>query len=139
MVSLPITSTIAAALAILMFVLALLVSLRRVSLGKEQGDIAKYPIDDGNDEQLKRRIGAFSNLIEYAPMCLIMLALLETGEASSILIWSLGVSFAAGRVLHAIGMLTNPHFPLPRIIGMFATYAVLLVPVGWLVLNFGQG
>lgn len=133
---LPITLTIAAALAMLMFILTISVSLRRISLRKAEGDVAKYPIHDGNDENLKRRIGAFSNFIEYAPMCLIMLALLETNGASSTLIWSLGAAFVAGRVLHAIGMLTNPHFPLPRIIGMCATYAVVLVPAGWLVMNW---
>ncbi len=125
----PITTNIAVFLAIQMFVLTLMVSFRRVSLGKAEGDVAKYPIHDGNDELLARRIGAFSNFIEYAPMCIIMLALLEISGASAALIWGLGASFAVGRVLHAIGMFINPHFPLPRIIGMFATYAVLLARI----------
>lgn len=131
----PITSIIASALAVLMFILTLTVSMARINLGKAEGDVAKYPIHDGNDEYLKRRIAAFSNFTEYTPMCLIMLALIEANGASSTLIWSLGASFIAGRVLHVFGMLTNPHFPLPRIIGMFATYATLLLPAGWLILN----
>ena len=135
MISLPITSTIAATLAMLMFILTLLISMRRVSLGKAEGDIAKYPIDDGDDENLKRRIGAFTNFIEYVPVALIMLALIELQGATSTLVWWLGCTFIIGRILHAIGMLTNPHFALPRIVGMFATYAVLLIPAGWLVLN----
>ncbi len=60
-------------------------------------------------------------------MCLIMLALMEFHSASGKLVWGLGVCFVLGRILHSIGMLSNPHFPLPRIIGMFFTYAVLLV------------
>ncbi len=132
---LPNTSIIAALLAIIMFVLTSIVSIGRVNLGKAQGDVSKYPIHDGNDENLKRRISAFSNFTEYAPMCLIMIALVELNGATSILIWSLGATFIAGRILHAIGMLTNPHFPLPRIIGMFATYASLLVPAGWIIIN----
>ncbi len=132
---LPITSTIAASLAVVMLILTLMVSIGRINLGKAEGDVAKYPIGDGNDENLKRRISAFNNFTEYAPMCIIMIALIEINGASSSLIWSLGVAFVAGRILHVIGMLTNPHFPLPRIIGMFATYAALFVPVGWLILG----
>ena len=132
MAYLPITATFAATLAVLMFVLTLLVSMGRINLGKAEGDAAKYPIHDGNDETLKRRIGAFNNFTEYTPMSLIMLALIEFNGAPATLIWILGASFVGGRVLHVIGMLTNPHFPLPRIVGMFATYAILLVPAGWL-------
>lgn len=133
MADLPITSMIAALLAVIMFILTIMVSISRINLGKAEGDTAKYPIHDGNNENLKRRIGAFSNFTEYAPMCLIMITLIEINGASSTLIWSLGGAFVAGRVLHAIGMLNNPHFPLPRIIAMFATYAALLVPAVWLV------
>lgn len=128
---LPITITIAVFLAVQMFVMTLMVSMRRVDLGKSEGDSAKYPIDHGNDEILKRRIEAFGNFTEYVPMCILMLALLEFSGASPALVWGLGISFTVGRVLHAIGMLTNPHFPLPRIIAMFATYAVLLTPAIW--------
>lgn len=129
-----ITSKIAALLAIQMFILTMMVSMRRVELGKEHGDIAKFPYQDGGDEKLKRRIRAFGNFIEYTPMSIVMLGLLEVNGGSSTLIWALGGVFVAGRILHAIGMLTNPHFPLPRIIGMFATYAILVVPAIWLFL-----
>lgn len=129
---LEITSKIAALLAVHMFVLTMLVSMRRVSLGKSEGDIAKYPYEDGGDEKLKRRIRAFGNFIEYVPMCLIMLALIEFHGANGNLVWGLGVCFILGRIAHSIGMLFSPHFPLPRIIGMFSTYAVLLVSAAWL-------
>lgn len=125
--NLEITQTVAAVLALQMFVLTLMVSLRRISLGKEQGNIAKYPYQDGNDPKLQRRMRAFGNFAEYVPMCLILLGLLEYHNAGDALLWTLGGSFVLGRILHSAGMLINPHFPLPRIIGMFATYAVLLV------------
>jgi len=134
---LPITSIISATLALIMFVLTLMVSLGRINLGKAEGDIAKYPIDDGNNESLKRRIATFRNFTEYVPMGLIMLALIEINGASSTLVWGLGVAFIIGRLLHVMGMLINPHFPLPRIIGMFATYAILLVPAVWLFSHLG--
>ncbi len=79
---LPITATIAALLAIQMFILTILVSLRRVSLGKEHGDMAKFPYQDGGDPILQRRMRAFGNFAEYVPMCLLMLALLEFNGTS---------------------------------------------------------
>tara|TARA_B110000211_G_C13993839_1_gene515267 strand:- start:227 stop:634 length:408 start_codon:yes stop_codon:yes gene_type:complete len=130
---LDITSKIAAVLAIQMLFLTMLVSMRRVALGKSEGDIAKYPYQDGNDESLKRRIRAFGNFIEYVPMCLIMLALIEFNGASEKLLWGLGVFLIIGRISHSVGMLSNPHFPVPRIIGMFASYAALIVPAIWLL------
>jgi len=95
---LPITSIISATLALIMFVLTLMVSLGRINLGKAEGDIAKYPTDDGNNESLKRRIATFRNFTEYVPMSLIMLALLENNGASSTLVWGLGIAFIRKKV-----------------------------------------
>ncbi len=124
----PITTLAAAVLAVIMFALALLVSLERVAAGKAEGDITKYPYGDGNNTKLKWRIRAFGNFIEYTPFAIIMLGLLEVSGANVVLVKWLAISFVAGRILHALGMLTNPHFPLPRMIGMCATYAALLIP-----------
>ena len=63
MPELTITTTLASALAVQLLLLSMLVSFRRVSLGKSEGDIAKYPYQDGNDETLKRRIRAMGNFI----------------------------------------------------------------------------
>lgn len=56
MISLPITSTIAACLAIIMFPLTLQISMRRKSIGN-------VVFGDGNDDVLRRRIRAFGNFI----------------------------------------------------------------------------
>ena len=132
---LPITSMVAAVLACLMFVLTALVSMRRVELGKQSGDIAKFVFGHGDDETLRRRIRAFGNFMEYTPVGLILFALIEFQGAGNSLLWWLGAAFVIGRLLHALGMLFSPRFPLPRAIGMFATYATLLVPAGWMLIN----
>lgn len=131
---LEITAQIAAALAVIMFGLTLNVSMYRVKLGIAQGDKAKYPFQDGNNEGLKHRIRAFGNFIEYTPFCLIMLGLLELNQAPANLVWSLGIAFTLGRLSHAYGMLSNPYNPTMRIIGMTATYATLLIPAIWIFL-----
>lgn len=133
MPELQITILIAAPLAIIMFGLSLNVSIYRVKLGTAQGDPAKYPFQDANDEGLKHRMRAFGNFAEYTPLSLIMLALLELNHAPQFLIWSLGIAFVIGRISHAFGMLTNPYNPTLRIIGMTATYAILLIPSAWLL------
>lgn len=126
-----ITSKIVALLSVQMLVLSMLVSFRRVSLGKSHGDIAKYPYQDGGDETLRRRMRAFGNFVEYSPMCVVILALMEFNQVSPTALWTLGGAFVLGRVLHSLGMLSNPHFPLPRILGMFSTYAVLIAGFVW--------
>lgn len=131
---LQITPYIAAALAVIMFALTLNVSMYRVKLGTAQGDKAKYPFQDANDEGLKHRIRAFGNFTEYTLFCLIMLGLLELNHGHTYLVWGLGIAFTLGRISHAYGMLTNPYDPTMRIIGMTATYTILLVPAIWVFL-----
>jgi len=127
MISLPITSTIAACLAIIMFPLTLQVSMRRKSIGN-------VVFGDGDDEVLRRRIRAFGNFVEYVPTCLVMLALVEIGGASSTLLWTIGGLLLLGRIIHALGML-YADTPIPRAIAMFMTYAAFLVPAVWLIMG----
>ena len=134
METLQITAYIAAAIAVIMFVLTLNVSMHRVKLGNAQGDMAKYPFQDGGDEGLKHRIRAFGNFIEYTPFCIIMLGLLALNNAPATMVWGLGIAFLLDRLSHAFGMLSNPYNPTMRILGMFTTYAILLVPAIWIFL-----
>lgn len=134
MEDLQITTYIASALAVIMFGLSLNVSGYRVKLGTAHGDSAKFPFQDGDDEGLKHRIRAFGNFIEYTPFAVIMLGLAELNQAPAYLVWGLGIAFTLGRISHAIGMLTNPYNPTMRIIGMTATYAILLIPAIWIAL-----
>jgi uncharacterized membrane protein YecN with MAPEG domain len=132
MLALPITSTIASALAILMFPLTMAVSLQRLALGKAMGDLTGAVFGDADDDTLRRRIRAFGNFIEYAPFCVLMLALFESAGASTLWMWSLGASLILGRVIHAAGML-YARSPVPRAIGMMLTYVAFLGPAVGLV------
>lgn len=132
--ALPVTSTIAALLAIVMLPLTVQVSMRRASLGRAAGDLSQYSFGDGGDEVLRRRIRAFGNFIEYTPMCLIVLALAEHGGAPAAFTWTAGTLLLAGRVLHALGMLYLES-PVPRGIAMLMTYTALVAPALWLLGN----
>jgi uncharacterized protein len=129
---LPITSVAAALLAILMFPLTLSVSMRRLALGREKGDVTAFVFGDGNDMVLRRRIRAFGNFIEYVPTCLVMLGLSELGGASAAFLWGICTTLVAGRALHALGMLYADS-PAPRGLAMFMTYVTLLGPALFLL------
>jgi uncharacterized membrane protein YecN with MAPEG domain len=88
MITLEVTGYTAIALTLLMIPLAMNVSMRRFTLGKAQGDLAAASLGDAGDKILQRRIRAFGNLIEYAPMCVILLALLENTSAPAHLLWT---------------------------------------------------
>jgi hypothetical protein len=110
-----------------MLPLTVLISMRRKSLGN-------VVFGDGGDIVLRRRIRAFGNFVEYAPFCLLLLALMELQGAPSTWLWVVGGLLAAGRVVHALGMLFVES-AAPRGVGMMATYAAFLIPAVWFVLN----
>jgi hypothetical protein len=127
MIALPVTSIVAATLAIVMFPLTLQVSMRRLALGS-------VVFGDADDDTLRRRIRAFGNFIEYAPTCLVLLALMEAQGAHSLWLWIAGGLLLAGRIIHALGMLFAKS-PAARGIAMMMTYGAFLVPAVWLLTN----
>ena len=82
---LPITMTIAGAAAILNAWLGVRCSLRRRGAGISLGD--------GGDTIMAARMRAHANFIEYTPIILILIGLIELAEGSSVLLWVVGVGF----------------------------------------------
>jgi uncharacterized protein len=95
-VLLPVTLLYAGLLGILMMLLVL-----RISLIRHGRHIA---FGDGGDVELSSRIRVFGNFIEYAPMLLILMGVLELGGAAPLFLHGLGIIFLAARVLHALGL-----------------------------------
>lgn len=85
----------------------------------------RVSIGDGEDEILALRIRAHGNFIEYVPMALVLLLLLELGGASAWLLHGLGIALLAGRLVHAWSL--GAHNGTGRIIGMGLTFGVLAV------------
>ena len=134
MITLEVTGYTAIALTLLMIPLSMNVSMRRFTLGKAQGDLAAASLGDAGDQILQRRIRAFGNLIEYAPMCVILLALLENTSAPAHLLWTVGGLVVFGRLIHSMGMLYVQN-PAPRGLGMVMTYTGMLISV-WGLLQY---
>ena len=114
--ALPITSLLAALFAVGLVLLSFPVSLRRI---KVQADLGH-----ADDDVLHRRIRAQGNFVEYAPIGLIVVALMELAAVDAALVWAVAGALALGRLSHAVGMLRRV-LPL-RMAGMILTYLSLL-------------
>lgn len=112
-----ITAYLAAAYAILMVWLSLQTSIRRRALRVSTGD--------GGDETLNRRIRAHGNFSEYAALALVIVALVELSGMARLNVCVLALAFLLARVLHAVGMLYASG-PMLRAIGMLLQHAGFL-------------
>ena len=80
-----------------------------------------------NPEMLQRAIRAHGNLIEYAPLFLILLLLCELSNLNSLYLHIAGIFFFLGRLMHGIGFGFMLHSPILRIGGMSLTFLGFLI------------
>lgn len=112
---LPIALVTAGAAALLNFWLGLRVSRLRIS--------EKIMVGDGGNPRLLARMRAQLNFAEYAPLVLILIALVELARGTQTWLWGVALVFIVGRVLHAFGMDGwNPG----RMIGIATTMLTML-------------
>ena len=115
--ALPITSFYAALFGLLLLALSILVIRARVS--------ARIAIGLGEDIRLLRASRAQGNFVEYAPMILILLLLLEASGAGHVLLHAVGGLALVGRIAHAAGISQEPENLKLRQIGMALTFTIL--------------
>jgi uncharacterized membrane protein YecN with MAPEG domain len=114
-ITVPITALYAGLLALLMLVLA-----RNVIRGRYR---AKVGLFDGGDEQLGRAIRIHGNFIEYVPIALILMGLVEINGAPAA--WALhawGAVIIASRLVHAYGLAGSSMASKGRTIGTAITW-----------------
>ena len=114
----PITTTLAALLAIWLIVLSIRVIQGRSGDGPSMGD--------GGDPTVQRRIRAQGNLVEYAPFYLILSGLVEVQGGNPWVLGLLGLVFFVGRIGHGVAFGFMDHFMLGRVAGTLATFVALL-------------
>lgn len=117
MTALPITSFYAAFFGLLLFALSVQVIRARAA--------ARVAIGLGDDIRLLRASRAQGNFVEYAPMILMLLLLLELAGTGPFLLHALGGLALAGRVAHAMGISREPENLKLRQLGMALTFTVL--------------
>lgn len=91
---------------------------------------ARVGLGDGGDKVLMRRIRAHGNFVEYVPLALLMLALLELSGVGAYWLWGFGGTLLVGRLLHAYGLSRRSGTSPGRFIGTLLTWGVLLGEAG---------
>ena len=115
----PITMLYAGALALVLLMLSI-----RVIQARGQ---TKVYMGDGGNELMLRRMRGQANFVEYVPMALILIALLEYRGAAPWLLHALGATLLVARLLHGYTFAFAKHFPPGRFGGAVLTQAVLAV------------
>ena len=95
---------------------------------------------NGGDDAVLKRIRSHANFIEYVPLALILIGLLEAGGGSHGLVQGLLVALLVARILHPIGMFAAPNSPRQfacRGGGILLTLAVVGVSAIALLLRAG--
>ncbi len=93
---LPVTLVTAGGLALINFWLGM-------RIGQVRGR-AKISVGDGGHEPLVRRMRAQANFVEYAPLVLALIGLVEFSAGTSTWLWVVASAFLIARVLHGFGM-----------------------------------
>ncbi len=112
-ISLPITTLLASTLLAWLLVLSWRVIRFRQSGGASLGD--------GGDKALQRKIRAQANLTEYAPLFVILMALLELQRGNVAVLALLSVAFLLGRLAHGYALAFTDGNVIGRVGGMGLT------------------
>lgn len=118
----PITTLYAGALALVLLVLS-------VRVIQARGATKVFMGDGGNDLMLRRMRGQ-ANFVEYVPMALILLGLLEYRGAPAWELHALGATLLVARLVHGYTFAFATNFPPGRFAGAVLTQIVL----GWAAL-----
>ena len=113
----PITAVFAALLALMLVGTSVRVTVLRAR--------KKISFFDGGDPELGRAMRAQGNFIEYVPMALLLMALIEWTGAAPWAVYLFGAALLAARVIHAWGLYADVFNA--RVAGTSLTWLLLVV------------
>jgi len=96
---------------------------------------SRIGMGDGDDIELRKRVRAHGNAIEYLPLGLLALLLLDLDGTTPVLLHACGISFLIARVVHAIGLSRKTGTSPERFFGTTVTLLTLLVMAVLLILQ----
>ncbi|MGB8634021.1 MAG: MAPEG family protein [Rhodanobacteraceae bacterium] len=120
-----VTGFYVALLALLSLFLALRVVMRRKH--------ARVGLGHGGDEELSRRQRAHANMLEYVPLALLLLLVLELDHTVPWLLHVFGITLVVARVLHAWGLSHSSGTSFGRLFGTLFTWLVMLAMIAVLL------
>lgn len=94
----------------------------------------KIPVGSGRPDGLEgerdllKAVRIHGNFIEYVPIILFLLLLLELHNGCPYMLHALGITLVVARIMHAMSLYKSPEKPtLFRFLGMVLTFLVLMV------------
>ena len=92
-------------------------------------------IGDGGDPELALAMRRHANFVEFVPLALILIGILELNGVSTTAIHALGAGLVVCRGCHAVGLKAEMQSPL-RGIGAGGSTLILLVASIWAIVTF---
>lgn len=89
-------------------------------------NLDKVGIGAGESKRLARAIRVHGNAVEYIPLALLLMLLLELNHGAVWLLHSFGIALLAGRLLHALGLGRRSGYSWGRLLGTGITLLTLL-------------
>ena len=125
----PLTATpIYAGLAALLFVT---LSVRVILTRRAE----RISVGDGANKAMIKAMRTQANCAEYAPLSILLLALVEFQGAPVWAVHLLGLMFIMGRIFHGYGFGRTPQIVPLRQLGMLLTFAMLILSGAGLLLH----
>ena len=88
---------------------------------------AKVGLGDGNNPDLLKRIRVHANAVEYVPLYLLLMLILELNQTAPILIHVFGIVLIVARLLHAWGVSRHSGITTGRALGAGLTVLVMVL------------
>jgi len=115
--------TITPMYAAILGLILLLLSVRIVAVVRAKGEVG---YGDGGNPDFTTVVRGQGNFIEYVPLILILIGFAEAGGTSSTWIHAMGGGLVLGRILHPLGLTSEPGVNVMRFSGTVLTWLVLL-------------
>ena len=87
----------------------------------------KISVGDGGNEEMKKYLQARANFVDYVPLALVMLLLLESMGTSAVIIHGMGTAIVFSRLLQGWGLSMSSGSSFGRITGALIMHSVLIV------------
>jgi uncharacterized membrane protein YecN with MAPEG domain len=117
--TLAITALYAGLLGLMLVVLSFRIAQRRLKF--------RIGLGTGNNPELEQAIRVHGNFIEYVPLTLVLMALLEADGAPGWALHAAGVVLVLARLLHATGLTQSSGRTPWRFSGTIATWTLIAV------------